>query len=160
MRMCLKRRGVVAEASRIGQWKIIKHTYIIYTLYKRQKTGFHSSSSRYRKQVRHTQKKKMETKNCFCYWSFSTTLSQVLFCYSGPLRNGENKKKKKKKRMCDGGLTREDVLCASRRWPKRHLHSAGPNGGQPVSGHLLLALLPLHHSTTFILCLFVFFPSI
>ena len=36
-------------------------------------------------------------------------------------------------------------------WPKRHSHSAGPNGGQPVSGHLLLALLPLQSLRYFIL---------
>ena len=159
MRMCLKRRGVVAEASRIGQWKIIKHTYIIYTLYKRQKTGFHSSSSRYRKQVRHTQKKKWKQKIVFVIEVFPQLCLKYYFVIL-VLYETDIIKKKKKKRMCDGGLTREDVLCASRRWPKRHLHSAGPNGGQPVSGHLLLALLPLHHSTTFILCLFVFFPSL
>lgn len=133
------------------------HIYNIHTIQKTKKPVFILPLLvTENRSVTHTQKWKQ--KKVFVIEVFFTSLSQVLFCYAGPLRNGENEKKKKG--MCDGGLKREDVLCASRRWPKRHLHSAGPNGGQPVSGHLLLALLPLHHSTTFILCLFVFFPSL
>jgi hypothetical protein len=56
----------------------------------------------------------------------------------------------KKNKMCDEGLKREDVL-HEEEWPKRYSHSAGPNGGQPVSGHLLFALLPL----LYFVCLFV-----
>ena len=61
----------------------------------------------------------------------------------------------KQRKMCDKGLKGKTCYTHEEEWPKRYSHSAGPNGGQPVSGHLLFALLPL----LYFVCLCVWFPS-